>query len=352
MTNKKKRVLLVAHDHGGANLLIPLLSHWFEPDSQIEAFFIGAPRVELEIDRLHPAAQLARWFSQRRHSNGSWFYVEEGIRETLESGKWDLVLTGTSIMSNLEKVFWKLACQLSIPCAAICDMWTEYRQRFMEDRKMIFQGLLMVLDDRMAVEARAALGPEVKIKVVGSPHFARLLASKQAGLEERTKVRFISEPAASIFPDAAINEFRIAEYIIEALGERAKDLIIRPHPLDDSEAWRRFIYAYRSQGIHLDEEPSWACHRSTQMAVGVSSMMLIELALVGVPVASFRIPGSEELYYGLPEKEFNIAVLKSREDLERWLKNPDPPLVSSEFEALHTSAIKNIEDVCLGLIRR
>src|SRR5687767_4643144 len=84
------------------------------------------------------------------------------------------------------------------------------------------------------------------------------------------------------------------------------------------------------------------------MAVGISSMMLMELAIAGVPVASFHPEGADEAYYCLPEKEFQIARLRSARDVEAWIGAPEPPRVSAEFIARHAPAIARITDLVLG----
>jgi hypothetical protein len=137
--------------------------------------------------------------------------------------------------------------------------------------------------------------------------------------------------------------------LVEVLDEvhKADRLLFRLHPRDDTEAWRRFAYLHREKGVALDYEPSWVSYSSTEMAIGISSMMLTELAIFGVPVASFHVPRSEESYYCLPEKDLGISVVRSRGELRAWLRNPIVPCVSKEFIEMHGSSITTTTDFVL-----
>lgn len=351
MKKGKPNILLVAHDRGGVNLLAPLLSYWMEKEGRIEASFLGTPEIEYEVSSFMPSAKLiSRRYLVRRQKEHCWMFGNSELEAVLEGGKWDFILTGTSIKSDLEKNIWRLARKYSIPTAAICDMWADYKRRFEQDSLTVLPNLLLVLDERMALETKAILGNLIEIKIVGSPHFSHLIRVGKKWSRAARKVRFISEPVAAFFPEARIHEFNIAEIIIDALKEigRTSDLVLRPHPQDDSEAWRRFAFTFRHLGVTIDSEPSWACYRSTRMAIGLASMMLMEYTMVGVPVASFHLPGSDETYYCLPEKELGITVLRSKSDLKDWLQDPPLPKVNPQFIQFHKSAIDRITELVLN----
>ena len=196
----------------------------------------------------------------------------------------------------------------------------------------------------MQREAQADLGEAIRTKIVGSPHFAQLIRNRRSDVSTSASIRFISEPIAELFPNAGVHEFQVAEMMLEAMSElpRPAQLVLRPHPQDDSEGWRRFSYEYRAKNVRLDDEPSWACHRTTKMALGLSSMMLIEFAIAGIPVASFQPAGCDKSYFCLQEGEFGITILESKGDLKRWLTAPQPPQVSQAFIARHAGAIEEI----------
>lgn len=373
MLSATKRVLLVAHDRGGVNLLAPLLSHWHRNVPRIEAAFLSTPVIQYEMasiaDGCYPPS------AARRKSHGvspdllngikavqldgtgdafvgrsAWTFTDDDLLRILNGSHWDLVLTGTSALSNMEKSVWRVCRELSIPCAALCDMWTEYELRLTANGGELLVDHLLVIDERMDREVKEAFDAPPRTKIVGSPHFDQLLENRQRPQAHRQFVRFISEPIAALFPKAGIHEFYAAEMVIDAL-ERvglASSLLLRPHPQDDSEGWRRFAYDYRANGVALDDEPSWACPLSTKAAIGLSSMMLIELALAGIPVASLQLPGSDSSYYCLHETEFGIAVVRSAQDLAEWIVTLPPPHVSQEFIDQHLHAVTRITDLILS----
>jgi aminopeptidase-like protein len=359
ISSRPKRILFVAHDRGGVNLLVPLQSHMRQHEPDIEAAFISTPMIEREVASMeggasglkHPVPTVKMTGSGEAFMGRSaWTFSEADLDRVLESGPWDLVVTGTSLLSSMERSIWRLCRERAVPCAAICDMWADYRRRFADGAELVVPDLVLVIDERMERELKAELGDGVRTKVVGSPHFARLIRSRRNKGAERRNIRFISEPVAELFPGAGAHEFQIAEMLIEAMersGEAAP-LVLRPHPQDDSEGWRRFAHKHRARNVRLDEEPSWACHLSTKMAIGLSSMMLIELAMAGVPVASFQPVGSDKAYYCLQEEEFGIRVVENGAELAQWLKAPTMPAVSPSFIARHEGAIEHIAGLILS----
>src|SRR3990167_1272073 len=148
MLNATKRVLLVAHDRGVVNLLAPLLSHWHRNMPQIEAVFLSTPVIQYEMASITDGRYPPSAARRKGHGvspnllNGikamqidgrgeafvgrsAWTFTDEDLFRILRGSKWDLVLTGTSMLSNMEKSVWRVCRELSIPCAALCDMWTE-----------------------------------------------------------------------------------------------------------------------------------------------------------------------------------------------------------------------------------
>lgn len=358
-----RKVLLVAHDRGGVNLLAPLLMRWRSEDSSILPTFLGTPMIQQEMESiagfgkvqstLEGSEQLAVrpvQMSGRGETfvgRSAWTFSDEDLRCLLTEAKWDLVLTGTSAVSTMEKAVWRVCRDLGVPCAAICDMWTEYELRLTNPEGELLVDNLLVLDDRMAREVEAALKNSPNIAVVGSPHFSALLDSRKSQDLDRRYIRFISEPVAALFPKARVHEFQIAELLIETLratGEQST-LLLRPHPQDDSEGWRRFAHKYLDWGVKLDTEPSWMCPVTTKAAIGLSSMMLIELALAGIPVASYQPWGSDSSYFCLPEVEFGISVIGNDQELAAWLRNFVPPHVEPAFVEWHKCAIDRISEL-------
>jgi|GEM_PF-2341114 len=354
--NSEKNILLVGHDRGGVNLLVPLLTHWREMPCGINATFLSTPAIQHEVASMARAAfgatietpLPAAATAQPMHGSGemflgrnAWTFSNDQLGAVLDSKPWDLVLTGTSAISKMEKTAWAMARDRGIPSAVMCDMWTEYRRRLTDEKGNLCLDHLLVLDARMAEEVDAEFGGAVKTTIVGSPHFAHLIGRGRAGETGRENIRFISEPIAALFPSAGIHEFSIAEMMISAMQQSACDapLILRPHPQDDSEGWRRFAYDFRDCGVRLDDEPSWACALSTRMAIGISSMMLIEFAMAGIPVASIQPPGADESYFCLHESDFGISIVRNVDELAAWLSAPPPPAIDPDFAAQHVRSI-------------
>ncbi len=327
MTNSgKARVLVAGHDWGGLNILLPLLRYWRE-GAQITAEIIAAPTQRRDVLQLVPGQTCAPkidmlddWLSSNPLD------LEAYLLEVLKIGAYDVVLCGTSAHALLERRLFKVAKIIGVPTVALCDMWWAYADRFREGAEWHLPDVLWVVDERMREAATNVVWPTpLAIDVVGSPLFGSLVERRRgSGRTKGGAIRFVSEPASTKYPEARIDEFSLADMIVTTAREigLAHPIIIRPHPVDSHETWRRWIFARREMGVMFETLPIDEAIADTAMAVGISSILLTEMRMCGVPTASLQPAGVDPAYYCLPYRAMNIECLPTRESLAIWLRAP------------------------------
>ena len=124
-------------------------------------------------------------------------------------------------------------------------------------------------------------------------------------------------------------------------------IVIRPHPVDSQESWRRWIHARRALAVRLDDMPLEAAIPDTARAVGISSMLLTEMRLCGVTVASMQPRNADLSYYCLPFEALGIARIADATELGAWF--------AKTFEATPAStAVAHVDSVTVAarLIRQ
>jgi len=344
MTTERARVLVAGHDFGGLNLLAPLLRVW-QGDPRFATAFVSTPAVCREMSAQVPSLHFPAWaggITEYLCANAD--ELDAYLERALASHDWDVVLCATSRVSLLEKRLIRVARATGLRTIAFCDMWWAYEERFRDGRQWSVPDTLWVLDERMRDEIAEIPWPSrPAIEVVGSPLFQQLVDLRSGGSVDGA-IRFISEPASSKFPRSGIDEFELAEQLVttaRAAGLKTR-IVVRTHPADPIEQWRRWAWRLREQAVELDTMPLAPCIADTARAVGISSMLLSEMAVCGVPTASLQWPGTDPAYYCLPFEEFGIARLSSVEALERWLAARAGGGAARVRAGVHASAIDRI----------
>ena len=339
------RVLAAGNDHGGLNLLAPLLRAW-QGDPRFAAAFVGTPAVRREMTARIPGLSFPAWTAGlTEHLCADAGELDVYLKRSLARREWDVVLCTTSLVSLLEKRLIRAARRVGLRAIAFCDMWWAYEQRFRDGRQWAVPSTVWVLDERMREEvARVRWPRRPAIEVVGSPLLQELAELRGGAGSIDGAIRFISEPASSKFPLSGVDEFALAEALVttaRAAGMKTR-IVVRTHPADPIEQWRRWVWKWRDQGVELDAMPLTPCIADTSRAVGISSMLLAEMAACGVPSASLQWPGADRSYYCLPFEDYGIERLHSVEALERWLAAgpvDSPPGIRA---SRHDSSIERI----------
>jgi hypothetical protein len=342
--------IVAGHDCGGLNVLAPLLRAWIRQET-VEAHFMSTPMVCREMGAQVDGLVFPEWVEGiTEHMCANAAHLDAYLSRHLNSGRWDVILCSTSAYCLLEKRLIRVGNELGIPTIALCDMWWAYSERFRDGNDWCIPDVLWVLDNRMMSEAGSVTWPNPpRIEVVGSPLFQELLAMRSCNVvssDGSGAIRFVSEPASTKFPLSRINEFALAEQLVltaRSIGIENR-IVIRTHPADPLEQWRRWVWRLKDFKVELDFMPLQECIADTAKAIGISSILLSEMAVCGIPTASLQMLDGDTCYYCLPFEEFGIQVLSSNEELSKWLLSDNQRVEVPKVASYHLNSIERITD--------
>jgi len=303
-------ILLFARDPGGANTIIPLIKPLrskghetiiFGKDAALRKFLeneIEAKDITGTVSEINLAA----------------------LHHFIEQQNPDFVITGTSADDNTEKYLWHVCTEAGIPALAIIDQWCNYGLRFSDygidklqeyyqNKKHIWLPARIVTLDEFAKQEMIAQGlPGDRIVVCGQPHFELLISHMQSSgtgkvfpREKRFTIIFASEPISSSYGSNGLkslgyNEKTIFRIFLDVLRrvldetDTAVELIIRPHPKEDSLNLTDMLEGYNDIDWQIDTETrSWEIIQKADLVCGMSSMFLIEALILGRPIMSIQI---------------------------------------------------------------
>ncbi len=350
---KPLAILVAGHDWGGLNVLAPLLRAWGD-DPRFAVDFIGTPVVRRDLSSLVPglrfapaSERLTDWVAHREPE------LDALLRDLLNHRRYDVVVCSTSAHSILERHLFAAARAALVPSIAFCDMWWAYAERFYDGTRWMLPDRLWVIDDAMRAAASEIEWPHpLPVDIVGSPLFADLMRRRsERGDRAGRAVRFVSEPVSIKFPEARIDEFALAEVLVNAVHDAGLDMpvVIRPHPVDSAEAWRRWCFARRHLNVEYDTLPLSEAIADSRFAVGISSILLTEMRMCGVPAAALQPRDADKSYYCLPFDELGIALLPEQSDLIAWFKASHGSVPPAS--AKHSSAIETATELLLAMTK-
>lgn len=309
MSNK---ILFLARDPGGANAIVPII---------------------LSLNEKFNVAVIAREYAKDIfEKNGIAYELIQGeiskntIREVLEETAPQLIITGTSADDFLEKYAWLAAKELNIKSIAILDQWVNYGVRFSEyslcdierfeaDHKMAYLPDYICVMDEIAKQGAKADGiPESIIRITGQPYLEifkdqllhisrdRIMEIRDFyGVKDEDKlVVFASEDISKTYDDDidnpywGYNEKTIFPKIVNALKEiklfdSKIQVVIRPHPKEEIEYWKRYAKDNNYDCIIDNSLESKEVIVASDLIIGMQSMFLLEAVLAEKPVMSVQI---------------------------------------------------------------
>lgn len=214
-----------------------------------------------------------------------------------------LIVTGTSLgrtSQSLDKQMVRFGNVCGIPTVSVVEHWTWMRERFLDGAKVLLPSAIVVNDDRAKALAIDSGLPSRILHPLGNPRLERLskapkISRKSACASGRGKAKalFVSEslgdiPTSGRGGQTALDEKLIAASVLEAMGKNFS-FDIRPHPSESPDKYADLRSKYAC-GLHQGD--IFGVPRDYDLVVGIASMLLVELAILGVPVVSYLPNGS------------------------------------------------------------
>ncbi|MBX2860043.1 MAG: alpha-2,8-polysialyltransferase family protein [Vampirovibrio sp.] len=367
-TESAPKILLFAHDPGGANTIIPLVQPLQEagyiPMLYGKRFALEKYR-QAELEGVTLEAD-----------------TEEDLTIFLKEHQPHLLITGTSANDMTEKYLWQAARSLNIASMAVLDQWMNYGIRFSAhgmDTLQHYQenpqhpylpDTLCVMDAFAKEEMTAAGLPKARIEITGQPYFQHLRQSvanlnreairARLGVtpEERLLV-YVSEPielCQGASTPLGYTEKTIFQALLNTLAQLDNQLtspvclLIKGHPKESREAYQEYINENTLKHIRIqldDGTTPWEVVAASDHLIGMSSMLLIEAAICDKPITSIQIGLSQPNPLVLCRQ----GILQPILDESTLLEHLNTVLNGGKSESIDFPIIENPVERILALIQ-
>ena len=262
-----KKILIVANDSGGAEILAAFV--YYNPKNQY-IFCLDGPAkfIFARYGHLNYNSDLNKVFAQ----------------------KIDQIITGTSWSTDLEKKAIVKAKNNNIPVITFIDNWCFYKERFFINGQLIFPDQIWVCDEHARNIALNELG-DVNISIVKNPY---LIKQKEDYSIISTTfnydyVLYLSEnvgehsSSKSNAPYFGYNDYDALAYYLSKKNEceqklsisNVENIIIRPHPSEEKNLYKKYIDQINEYNIIVSNEHSLLEQiKGSIYVVGLSSMAM------------------------------------------------------------------------------
>lgn len=248
----------------------------------------------------------------------------------------NLVVTGTCLGEGLDKELLFEAKERRIKSVSIVDHWSWYHKRFVLDGQLLPPDFI-ILNDQTAVESAVLDGlPRNILFPLGNPGLESLiyqrpsaslknevLAQFNLSNEKRTIV-FVSEDLSVDFKKNTLDFLGYDEYDVLKIAQSAlspKDqLVIKLNPAEDKNKYGEL--KLKDNVLILDNLSFNRLSVLGDVFIGMASMLLLELAVIGEKVFSLR-PNAlksfigEELGMTIPSQNTKSIKILLNNELKR-----------------------------------
>ena len=315
-----QRVLMVAHDAGGARALLPVARELQRRGAEVSAIRAGpAVRIFAEEAPEIPGSDLPDDTAL------------PDLTEHFHRAAPDVLLSASGLYNCIEHRTRSAARAAGVPVVALLDSWLNYGERFergdddarrLPDRVCAIDELTrqgMIAAGMSGEDVRVTGHPDLEAAVVRSRKWTaaeRAARRQQAGLTAGATVitffsdpfysgpndEFYSGPGALMHADGTPVFGYTTRDILPAVIEEMETaltaqngtahLLIRPHPSENAAALRRIVENATTSRLGLTLQETGSADEVIRISDAVFGMMTIALlqsALVGIPAFSIQI---------------------------------------------------------------
>jgi len=277
------RVLFVFSDPGGAKPCLSLIE-------------------ENELQDVMPVSDRIYPFYSSFKTNVR--YIDRGFEPLIEAFKPELIFTGTSYTSDIEKQFIHIAKKRKIRCYSFVDHWTNISKRFeISDGIKDYPDKIWVIDERAAHIAIGEGIDETKIIISGNPYHTWLKKwkpqiskenfLKEIGLKDIKKklLVYAPDPLSNVNGKEkyGFDELSATYLLVELFNEHQTELkdwkvLVKSHPNQNRKKLEKILSNCKSIYILPEDIDANSTIYFSDIVMGFFSSFLIEASVIGKPV--------------------------------------------------------------------
>lgn len=276
-------VIYSAHDPGGAEAILPVLSALSAQGRRVHGFATG------------PAYQLCKAHGLPVVDASA--LSEEELNHQVDVLGARVYLAGTSAGMSVDKRLFK-HIQGRMPSLYVLDFWNNYWQRFSNQAKdfAYLPDVICVMDERAREDMLREGFPEERLVVTGNPHFVHFADAISAREEQRQELLFISQPLSALallpgFAAHGFDEYQVVNDLSNVVAELPPEYMvkIRLHPKEDGNKFNAVL----GPRLEISTETTLEAALSRAgLIIGMFSPVLIQAAVAGKQVLSYQPEGS------------------------------------------------------------
>ena len=312
----KGKILFVFSDPGGAKPCLALMSECTPKD------------VIAVSDRIYPFY---------KDFQVPVIFLDENYDSIIQAFAPDLIFTGTSYTSSIEKEFIALAKLYAIPCWSFVDHWTSISKRFRNEKHILnLPDLIWVIDERAKdIAVEEGIDSE-KLAISDNPYHhwlsnwqpahSRVQFLEKAGISDQNKkiIVFAPDPLSNVDGRSAygFDELVAAEKLVELLKDNRPQInnwvfLIKTHPNQNIGELARIFKGQNDCKILPSDIDTNETIYFADVVIGFFSSFLIEANIMAKPVIRFL----DSLSHNDPFEKLDIGIIADEKRLISEISN-------------------------------
>lgn len=209
-----KKILVVSHDVGGANLI---------------KGFIDCYNIRPEYYLRGPALSILK--KKKKYS------FINNIKKS------DIIITGTGWQTDLEYKAIKYAKKFNKICLTFIDHWINYKKRFVRNKKLILPNIILVFDKTSQLKIKKIFKNRVKVFKIKNFYFLNFIKTVKKFKVLSKNILYLSSNYDEALKKNNIDLILLKKFlhkIAKLKKYKNFDIDIKPHPTENSSKYFRF----------------------------------------------------------------------------------------------------------------
>lgn len=215
--SKYKKIAVCSHDAGGAEVL----SSFVKKYKKNFFFILSGPAIDI---------------FKKKIKNVKRYSIETSINKS------QLLITSTSVRSNIELQAIKYAKKKNKETISVLDHWSRYKDRFTIKKSLVLPDELWTLD-REALALSKKLFPKIKIKLIRNPYLDSI---KKIRNKKNKRILFVSDNYDDFYNKKGVDFFILKKFLNYLDRRNSKNLLrkiyLKLHPSEKKNKYSNFNF--------------------------------------------------------------------------------------------------------------